>query len=496
MKTSAISRFLTILLAALLVVCFCACDNTPPKSTAKTGNTQGGNATTNAPPVSTEKPYLPDSYDDVKDKTYTIWTRDGESGYWAVMDLTANEILDEPINDAVYERNNYLTNKYGFTIEQVYSPDTNAKYPDQIEVIRTDVKSGTGAYDAVAINAAYTGATLSREGLLIDLNTVSTLDLKQDFWNQRYIESMSINNKLHTLVGDLSVSYWDVAWIQLFNKDLCEEKGIYDSVGDPYEFVNEGKWTLDVMAQMSAIAAEDVNGDGKMDRNADRFGYAYAPFNHYALFMAGGNVPLEKDADDLPVYSLYTTRAVETVEKIKATVFDTSVFTEGYGGPNVTLFNGGQALFVNAQMMGVRTDHRNAEFDFGVLPTPKIFDDQEEYTNIVSMSTSVWAIPISNDNPDEIGFVLNSLAYKSGDTLYPAYFDTTFSIVSRDEESEKALAKILKGAYFDLFLMYDFGGWMATFMSQMKTLDLASQNDKVSEKCESDIAELVSAYTG
>jgi len=231
-----------------------------------------------------------------------------------------------------------------------------------------------------------------------------------------------------------------------------------------------------------------------MDRNADRFGYAYAPFNHYALFMAGGNVPLEKDADDLPVYSLYTTKAVETVEKIKATVFDTSVFTSGSGGPNARLFNGGQALFVNAQMMGVRTDHRNAEFDFGVLPTPKIFEEQEEYTNIVSMSTSVWAIPISNENPEEIGFVLNSLAYKSGDTLYPAYFDTTFSIVSRDEESEKALAKILKGAYFDLFLMYDFGGWMATLMNQMKTLDLASQNDKVSEKCESDIAELVSAF--
>ena len=62
------------------------------------------------------------------------------------------------------------------------------------------------------------------------------------------------------------------------------------------------------------------------------------------------------------------------------------------------------------------------------------------------------------------------------------------------EESEKALTKILKGAYFDLFLMYDFGGWCTTFQTQMRTLDIASQNDKVSEKCETDIADLIEAY--
>jgi len=484
-----------LLIAAVLVSVF-SCDTTPVKQTGtvkETGKTTEPSSQTKEV-TTAEKPYEPEPYDGVDGLTVNILTRDHNaaySQYWAIMDLTASEILDEPINDAVYERNNYLAEKYGFTVNQV---GTNASYADTIDMIRADIKSDTGAYDAVVTNAYYTAGTLAKEGAFVDLMSLETMDLDREFWNQRFIENMTVNNKLYAVVGDLSVSYWDVAWIQLFNKNLCTEKGIYEEVGDPYVFVNEGKWTLEVMSKMAALAAEDLNGDGRRDTYRDRYGYAFAPFNNYALFYAGGNSTVAKDENDLPVYSLYTTRAVDTVQKIKAMLSDKNTFTNNQSETNTQLFNTNRALFVNAQLIGVRVDQRPVEFDFGILPTPKIYEEQEEYTNIVSMSASVWSIPTSSQHIEETGFILNALAYKSGDTLYPAYFDTTFSIVSRDEESEKTLANILKGAYFDLSFMYEIGGWLSVLMNDMPNLDIASKNDALKGTSEKDIEDLIAAF--
>ncbi|MBE6552130.1 MAG: hypothetical protein E7665_08350 [Ruminococcaceae bacterium] len=475
------SSIMLIVLSVAMILSMASCGDETPKT-----NPAGGTQST-APVSSEEKPYLPDSYPAVEGMEFNILTRDGETGFWAVMDLVSEELNDEPINDAVFERNAALESKYGFKINRI--TDDASAYAACITKIENVNKSGTETYHAVAINAMYTAGPLAKSNNLVDLKTISTLDLEQDFWNQRFIKNMSIGNKLFTLTGDLTVTYHDVAWIQLFNKDLLEEKGIDEEIGNPHDFVNEGTWTLEVMDKMGALAKEDLNGDGKMSAT-DRFGYAYAPFNNYALYYAGGNQVLGKDENDLPVLTVYSTKAVETVEKIKEMVSKTDSNRSDYGGPNTIIFNEGRSLFVNAQMMGVRTDHRGVEFDFGIVPTPKIDESQEEYTNVVSMSATVYAIPTSCEHREETGFLLNALSYASQDTLLPAYFDTTFGIVTRDPDSEAALHKILDASYFDLSFMYEVG-WMVPLMNEMSSLDLSSKYDSLKDSSQAIIDEIV-----
>ncbi|MBE6551849.1 MAG: hypothetical protein E7665_06925 [Ruminococcaceae bacterium] len=466
-------KVISIVLSLLMLCAVVSCgDEQPHVSTGGSAQTTG--SATGTVETTEEVPYLPDSYPELEGMEFNILTRDAGDVYWEVYDLTAEELKEEPINDAVFERNAYLEAKYGFKIKETA---TTNSYSDTITAIENVNKSGTETYHAVAINAMYTAGSLATSNNLIDLKTVSTLDLEQSFWNQRFIDNMTVGGKLFTLTGDLTVTYHDVAWIQLFNKELLEDKGIDTAIGNPYTLVNEGKWTLDVMHRMGAMAAEDLNGDG-FRTETDRFGYVFAGFNNYALYYAGGNAVIGKDENDLPVLTVYSTRAVETVEKIKEMLKDTNVNRMDNSEPNKAIFNNGRALFMNAQMIGVRVDQRGVEFDFGILPTPKIDESQEEYSNVVSMSATVYAIPTSCQHVEETGFVLNALAYQSQFTLLPAYFDTTFEIITRDPESEETLRNILDASYFDLSFMYD-TGWLYPLMNDMADMDLSSKYDSM-----------------
>jgi len=490
MKRSVFLRALVLIFASLLMLSCVSC--TGGEAPATSPETGSGTSAPSSSEESKEPPYLPDTFPGLEGFEFKVLTRDGDTGYWAVMDLTAEEYSDEPINDAVFERNASLEQKYGFTIDRI---TTTAAYADTVLEIQNINKSGIETYHAVAINAYYTAGPLAANGDLVDLTAVSTMQLDKDHWNQRFIDNMTIGERLYAVTGDLTVTYYDVAWIQLFNKDLCEDKNVYEEIGDPYEFVNNGTWTLDVMNRMGALASEDLNGDGARVATVDRFGYAYAPFNNYALYYAGGNSVVGKDDNDMPILTVYTTKAVDTIGKIQEMIKNKIDTTNNRGAVNEAIFNEGRSLFVNAQMMGVRTSHRHCEFDFGILPTPKIDASQENYTNVVSMSATVYSIPTSCAHLEETGFILDALSYASKDTLVPAYFDTTFGIVSRDPESEEALNNILKGAYFDLSFMFDIGGWMTTFQIDMETMDLASKYDSVKDLSQTNIDELVEKFS-
>jgi len=431
--------------------------------------------------------YLPESYPAVKGMRFNILTRDGESGPWSVMDLTSEGVTDRHVYKAVYDRNQYLENKYGFKINQIY--DDITPYEAAVTQIKNINRAGVEVYHVVALNAMHTAGPLAVNNELIDLKTIPNLDLEKDFWNQSYIDNMTVGDKLFSIVGDLSATYYDAVCMQLFNKDLLTQKGIDKSVGNPYDFIKNGTWTLDVMNKMCALAKDDLNKDGKMTEE-DMFGYVYSPFNNYALYYAGGNTVLSKDENDLPVLTVFTEKAVETVEKIKEMVSATDVNRCGSDESNLAIFNDGRALFINTTMYNVRNHHRFVRFNFGAAPTPKIDESQKEYKNVVSNNATVFAIPKSCSSLEEIGFLLNALAYKSQEMLVPAYFEKETSVIARDGETESIWKEIFKSAYFDLSFMYDVG-WIAPLMNDMAALDLSSEYESLKKTSQEVIDQII-----
>ena len=49
-------------------------------------------------------------------------------------------------------------------------------------------------------------------------------------------------------------------WMTGFNKSVIDA----NSLADPYELVDSGKWTLDAMHELMAAVTSDIDGDGKI----------------------------------------------------------------------------------------------------------------------------------------------------------------------------------------------------------------------------------------
>ena len=115
---------------------------------------------------------------------------------------------------------------------------------------------------------------------------------------------------------------------------------------------------------------------------------------------------------------------------------------------------------------------------------------QKEYKNVVSNNATVFAIPKSCSSLEEIGFLLNALAYKSQEMLVPAYFEKETSVIARDGETESIWKEIFKSAYFDLSFMYDVG-WIAPLMNDMAALDLSSEYESLKKTSQEVIDQII-----
>jgi hypothetical protein len=104
---------------------------------------------------------------------------------------------------------------------------------------------------------------------------------------------------------------------------------------------------------------------------------------------------------------------------------------------------------------------RAMETDFGIIPTPKYDEYQENYFTFVEMSSSMVSVPVTADL-NFTGHIAEALAYESVSTVTPAFYDLTLQTkTARDDESEAMLDIIFNNKIFDLgtfntaFLVHD-----------------------------------------
>ena len=119
-------------------------------------------------------------------------------------------------------------------------------------------------------------------------------------------------------------------------------------------------------------------------------------------------------------------------------------------GSTTQTFREGRGLFW-VQLMVSSDGLRDAEFDFGILPLPKLDEEQEQYISYLHTKTSLISVPVITTDTDTIACVIEKMCEVSGNILRPAYFDVLFDgIIARDPESTKMLDIIYSNVYMDL----------------------------------------------
>lgn len=485
-------QFLALALITAALLCACG-DDTSVQDTADTQqNTQTPETTESLPPEKTLD--LPDK--DWGGKEFMVLGQESGLEQWTNFEIDADGITGDIVNDAVFNRNASIENKYNVVISQYLQ---NGNSGDQLRLV---VEAGEDLYDLAFVDTNKIG-TLTREAMLYDLYTVEYIDFSKDWWNPLANESLSIANKLYFTTSDFSLRDKNRVYIMLYNKDMIAN---FD-LDNPVELVRTGTWTLDVLGEMCLTVASDLDGDGKVSEG-DRFGLTCDSAHSLGVLTTGaGNVLITKDANDIPIVES-PEHMIDSLDKIMTFWSDKRqlVLCEEWNGKvsydywsvSSRFFEEGRALFMTTFPASLKTRSENCVNDYGVIPFPKYDEAQDTYYTSGDWSSQVFCIPVTTTETDFSGFMLEALSAASTDTTLNAYYEVSCKLKHvYDAESAEMLDLIFSGIRYDhatIFEISGLNGLTAGFASQRKH-NYASKYDSVKKQAEKSIEKLIEDVT-
>ena len=119
------------------------------------------------------------------------------------------------------------------------------------------------------------------------------------------------------------------------------------------------------------------------------------------------------------------------------------------------------------------------EDDYGILPLPKVDEEQDDYISMLHQAARFMALPVNCQKTDAVCAVLEEMAYIGHSELLPTYYETVLKEkYARDEESARMLDLIHANVRADIAYIFasDFGDVCYIPRSLMKdgSVDFAS----------------------
>ena len=137
----------------------------------------------------------------------------------------------------------------------------------------------------------------------------------------------------------------------------------------------------------------------------------------------------------------------------------------------------GRALFSILDIGGLYSQLRDIEFNFGLIPLPRLDEAQEEYRTFCG--AGIVGVPTLMVDAERTGTVLEALAYYSYEYQVPAFFNIVLENKAvRDEESYKMITLIHQSKTYDFGFNLDPSGqvygMLTTVVDTNKSTDFAS----------------------
>ncbi len=405
-------------------------------------------------------------------------------------DIFCDEESGDILGDAVYRRNRTVEEALNIRI-------TSEKMADAVMFnnINKSVMAGNVDYDAVFPQMGKIFSFIS-SSIVTDLHTLDGLDLSYPWWDQNSIETLTISERLFSVVSD--ITYFDkLASVAIFfNKAMAEQ----NDVGDLYAMVEDGRWTYDTMLSLSRDVSSDLNGDGAFDKE-DSYGLSSQnDFVYFMLHSAGTRI-CENTGNDI-IFSLGEESAIDVLQNTFELMRDKQRFfnRQTY---SMTVAEGINMMIENRTMFLARPLQtvmvlRDMKADFGIIPFPKYTDDQETYhTPVNPYPATTLVVPRVIENPTQTVDVLQMLAcesyYQVIDPFYNLVLDTK---LVRDEQASKMLDIIFDSRLYDLGMICNFSNIFATLVNSTGSVaaSLVEANESKVQKDIEKFLEIISDY--
>ncbi len=408
--------------------------------------------------------------------------------------MISNQYVEEEtgdiINDAVYRRNETVKNLFNIDITAVESSSSNAD-----DALNT-ILAGDDQFDIIFPHTR-SAFSYAIQNTVVDFKSISTIDLTKEWWSQDIIDSCSVNNHLYVLDGDISTHRLQYAFTMFFNKRIFDELGL----DYPYQMALDGTWTFDEFSKLVKMGSKDLNGDGILKGEDDQFGYYtwnwYGPIN---VLYTGGQRIYKNNARGIPELTLNSQKTVEIFSKFfgltKTDDVRLYVQQKDEADPAGTLFSEGRAMFADFGL-GNAKSLRSMNDEFGILPWPK-FTLQDKYATIVNGHASLMVMPITVNDYEKTGKIIEALCAVGSRDVIPAFYDVSLKTkFARDYESEAMIDIVKDSIIYDLG--YASGGAFQSVghtLAGMSNPDFASYYASNESRALSELADFIESYGG
>jgi len=401
----------------------------------------------------------------------------------------AEEENGDAVNDALYRRI--------ADTEDFFGIDIQTRMPGNIDTIAPEMKktvlAGDNAFD-IALTHCVSGLDAMVAGNYVyNWTAMPNVDFSKKYWNSSMNEYLTINGYMPFAANNFIIP--DPCFIT-FSKELQREYAL----DDPYELVRAGKWTWDKLGEMAKRVSKDLDGDAQYTE-ADLYGFVGELDWQFINVMYACDQRLMKAGEDgRYVLDINTAKTQNIVEKLNDLLYvGSQAFTYVYNARNTGQaylpFDSGRALFYMNQP-GYVTELRATEFDFGILPYPKLDENQANYVTL-NWAGTICA-PVNIDNPAKVGAVVEYLGAKSREIVLPAYFDILLTgKVTRDDESQEMLDIIYGESIYDFGLNFSAFNellYVVPKLLQAKSTDLASFYEKRAQSVQKNYDKVYEAF--
>lgn len=372
-----------------------------------------------------------------------------KGGYWIINDVCGSDNIGETVSDAVWERNATVSERLNINLQWVPT-DGGSLSADQTIFKQTVMTADDTFHFFLA-----TGNTSSQAGLtnyMRDLTNMPNVDWSSPWWWEFANEALSLDGKSHQfVVGDMLLTNLAQTCIMYFNKNLYENT--YGDANEMYKLTLDGNFTVDKLHELVEGAYQDVNGDG-VANDGDIFGllWSAATTEELAGYVASCDLDMYvREADGHLLITMDNERTITAIEKLYSLQNENIGSHKGTGAiaDQAKPFAEGSGMFLGARLISATTETmREMEDEYGILPMPKLDEEQEKYLAGVHESGTVLCVPKTTDDAKfaTVGATFEALCGEAHRSYMDAFLETAMKMkYSRDALSGQCIDLIMDG---------------------------------------------------
>ena len=378
---------------------------------------------------------------------------EGNNGALTARSVWVEEDSGDIVDSAIFDRNMAVMEGLNCNITLLAS-DTYGSSSNTKTRLRTQVQAGSDDIQLAGFYQYY-GTVIATENLVYNMANMPYNDFSRDYWGVGYMDALSYKGAYVFATGPMSLRYTGGVYVTYVNSNLWAE--FYPDV-NIYDTVRDGKWTYDMLYDVTNATYIDTNGNGTAD-TTDVYGFILSLQDMVDGMAVGADVKWsERDTEGNVSIIVNNEHSINFYEKLYKLMYNSTGAHSATQDDSVTvmkMFNDGYGMITINKMFQAEIYLREMEDNYTIIPIPKLDEAQAAYNSAIHDGCTIFAMPITTGNPDAVSAVLEALAAESARIVSPAYYDQALKVkYTRDSDSGEMIDLIYSNISTDFAFMY------------------------------------------